>query len=620
MCGITALFLNRPLDNGDIEKGALATNDLRHRGPDASGEWIDRESGVFLGHRRLAVIDLSEASNQPMVRDENVVSYNGEIYNYRSLRDRLRGLGHNFSTKGDTEVLMAAWRQFGPGAVDVVDGMFAFAFWDGNEGWLATDRFGEKPLFYATTPEGVAVASELPTLVRLIGASAAVSQENAAAFLSLGYIPGPGTVYPTIKRAPPATIFRISGGRIVQERRYWRAPFGEIGHGRIEPLSEKGLDRIQNALVESVSLRLEADAATCIYLSSGVDSSLVAAIAAGPLGRKLDAITVRFSSNDTYDESEDAARIATEIGLPSHEIIQNQYDPASANPAFIFRLIGQLTDDLSLSSSHQMAMVGAERGFKVGLTGLGGDEIAFGYNKHLFINDHRWLLNSPDWVRHGLGFLIGAFENVSAKSRTYRGVVNVREFERYLAIKNFPAIDALRQVPGFENWASQTFSPTGHRLEMEVPIFEFESVLAGHRLPSTDAGSMRAGMELRTPFLSRTLQETVAEFDPRAFLRFGQKSVLRRILKRFLPAHLVDRPKRGFVFPADRFEWMKSEHAPVTKALPGQLVDRIWACRDRPGWRALAVRVIMLSEFESWTPGTFAPAAPQSTRLANQQE
>ena len=614
MCGIVALFLNRPLSPADVTMGDQATFDLRHRGPDASGEWVDRKSGIFFGHRRLTVIDLTDASSQPMVLGEHVVTYNGEIYNYRDLRERLRGLGHSFSTQGDTEVLMTAWRHFGPKALDSIEGMFAFALCDGRDGWLATDRFGEKQLFYATTPDGIAAASELPTLARMVGATQNISHEETAAFLSLGYIPGPGTVYPSIRRMPPATILRISGGKIIDQRRYWRPPFGEPGHGPVEPISENGLDRIQAVLVDSVSLRLEADAPSCLYLSSGTDSSLVAAISARSLGRKLDAITVRFSTGNAHDETADAQTIASEIGLP-HHIVENQNEATAVNPEFFSNLIGQPTDDLTLASLHQMARAGAGRGFKVGLTGLGGDEVVFGYNKHAFIFEHRRVLNSPEWLRRWLGHVVGAIGGRTSKAQTYRETVKVRDFERYISVKNFPTIRALREVPGFDRWASRNFAPTRRRLEFEVPVFEFEGVMTGHRLPSTDAGSMRASMEFRTPFLSRALQETIAEFDPQALMKFGQKSVFRRLLKRYLPDQMVDLPKRGFVFPSDRFEWVGRDRAPPTKLAPRELVEEIWRNRSKPGWRALATRIAMLSEFENWVPGRL-PQNPEQTKPA----
>jgi len=276
------------------------------------------------------------------------------------------------------------------------------------------------------------------------------------------------------------------------------------------------------------------------------------------------------------------------------------------NPGFFFDRIGQPTDDLSLASLHQMASGGRARGCKVGLTGLGGGELFFGYNKHAFIFDNRQILNSPEWIRGLIGQLVGTVAGASSKFNTYRNLAQVKNCERYLAIKNYPAIGALRRIPGFQDWALKTFAPTGRGLEMEVPILEFDGVLAGHRLPSTDAGSMRVGMEFRAPFLSRRLQETIAELDPRALLRFGQKSVLRRLLKRFLPDHLVDTPKRGFVFPPDRFKWMRSDHPPSVRHLPPDLVESIWRNRKQQGWKALATRALMLSEFEKWAPGDFA--------------
>ena len=192
---------------------------------------------------------------------------------------------------------------------------------------------------------------------------------------------------------------------------------------------------------------------------------------------------------------------------------------------------------------------------------------------------------------------------------------DLRDFERYIAVKNFPTIRALREVPGFDRWASRNFAPTRRRLEFEVPVFEFEGVMTGHRLPSTDAGSMRASMGFRTPFLSRAMQETIAEFDPLALMKFGQKSVFRRLLKRYLPDQMVDLPKRGFVFPSDRFEWVGRDRAPPTKLVPRELVEQIWRNRSKPGWRALATRIAMLSEFENWVPGRL-PQNPGQTKPA----
>lgn len=597
------MFLRRPLTDADIGLGRGATAALHHRGPDAGGEWFDRTAGVYLGHRRLSIIDLSDASNQPMQAGNLTLAYNGEIYNHRSLRDRLKGLGQSFRTTGDTEVLLQAWDRFGGQALDEVDGMFGFALWDGADGWLAVDRYAEKQIYVATTPDGIIVASELSTLARAIDAIPELTPDQVAAFLCLGYIPGPQTVYHAIRRLPPASLLRIRNGVVVEERRTWRPPFGEPGRGRIRPIDERGIGRIQRALQESVEVRLEADAPTCLYLSSGIDSALVAAIAAKDLGRTLDTFTVSFPGGKPHDEASDAAAIAAALGV-RHRIVRSSEEPETFEPEFFFELLGQPSDDLTLASLHQMARAGSSQGYKVGLTGLGGDEVVFGYNKHAFVFEHRKLLNSPEWARLALGRVVAPLAPLSSKVRTFLLVAQVRNYERYLAIKNFPAGRALRLLPGFCQWASRFFAPTKRRIEYDVPIFEFEGVMTDHRLPSTDAGSMRASIEFRTPFLSPVVQETLASFDPRALLRFGQKSVLRRLLRRYISdPRLTNFPKRGFITPADDFQWAAPRQAPDVQGLPHELVAKVWPHRTQPGWRMLAVRLSMLAEFQKWSPG-----------------
>ncbi|MBH63979.1 MAG: asparagine synthase (glutamine-hydrolyzing) [Alphaproteobacteria bacterium] len=615
MCGVFAMFLKRPLTEHDIEIGRRATGALRHRGPDAEGEFFDQAAGVYLGHRRLTIIDLSDASNQPMTLGNLVLTYNGEIYNYRDVRDRLKGMGTEFRTSGDTEVLLRAWQQYGHECVDHFDGMFGFALWDGGNGWISVDRYAEKQIYVAATDDGVVIASELPTLIRAVGTAPDMSVEQTAAFMSLGYLPGPDTVYPKVRRMSPGTMLKITEGRIDQELTYWRHPFGNPGRGRIEPIDERGLDRIQEALVQSVERRLESDAPICVYLSSGTDSALVAAMAAKDIGKSLDAVTVSFPRGATHDESQDAKRIAEHLGL-SHEVVENEDDPNSVTAEFFLELLGQPSDDLTLASLNQMARTGAERNYKVAVTGMGGDEVFYGYNKHAFFFEHRRILNSPQRLRMMLGKLASPFERFSSRIRTFQKVAAVRDFERYLAVKNFSAIDALRQCPGFMQWAPGLF-PGCSEIEQQVPVFEFTSVMTDHRLPSTDVGSMRASLEFRTPFLSRAVQEAVAQLDPRALLAFGQKSVLRRLLRRYLPEALVDLPKRGFVFPADRFAVLQQEPPPKVRGLPQELVSSIWQRRDEAGWRTLAVRTAMLSAFDVWNCGNLRPASSSGTSRLN---
>src|SRR3972149_1961725 len=205
MCGIFGFSLNRPVRESDLALGRRGAEMLRHRGPDGSGEWADAARGLYLGHRRLAVIDTSAANAQPMTSGALTVSFNGEIYNFKELRDELAGRGRAFATAGDTEVLLKAWQEWGAGAIDRFDGMFAIALADGARLHLVTDPFGEKPLFCATLPEGVYFASEPHALPRPLGLDFAPGQDEIAAFMCLGFIPAPGTGIKGLIALPPAT-------------------------------------------------------------------------------------------------------------------------------------------------------------------------------------------------------------------------------------------------------------------------------------------------------------------------------------------------------------------------------------------------------------------------------
>ncbi len=213
------------------------------------------------------------------------------------------------------------------------------------------------------------------------------------------------------------------------------------------------------------------------------------------------------------------------------------------------------------------------------------------------------LYRIPAWL-HGLaaGFL-KPFHSKSTKIAAYRNIFAVRENERHLVIKNGPIVDGLRQLPSFQNWSQTAFNDPD-RLEFAICKFDLSSTLANNMLPCYDAGSMRASHELRTPFLSHELLETVASYDPRSFLAFGQKSVLRRLLKRYLPTELVDRPKQGFRFPGDQFLRGYDSRTPQLAGLPSPLMETIWNSRFVPGWQRLALRAAIWREFASWYAST----------------
>ena len=314
---------------------------------------MDREKGVYLGHRRLTVIDLSEDSNQPMTRDGLVLAYNGEIYNYRALRNRLKGLGADFKTSGDVEVLLRAWQHLGIGSLEALDGMFAFAVWDGSGAHLVGDPFGEKTLYYAETDAGLYISSELRSLADLLKTKPDLSPERLTPFLSLGYVPAPDTFYPNIKRLLPAGVAKIQNGRLGQQWQYWTPPTPEARTGVLAPLSDRELDDIHECLIDSVKGRLESDVPTCTFLSGGVDSVLVAAITSKELGRHSRCLTVGFPQGNIHDESEDATAIAKYLKL-DHLVVNNRDDRENVNCRYIFDMYGQPNDNISIAPVHQI--------------------------------------------------------------------------------------------------------------------------------------------------------------------------------------------------------------------------------------------------------------------------
>jgi asparagine synthase (glutamine-hydrolysing) len=606
MCGIFAMFLNRPLTPNDLTRGRRATRMLAHRGPDGEGEWYDEAAGVFLGHRRLSIIDLSTASDQPFRRNGRALTYNGEIYNYRDLQRDLRGRGVEITTEGDTEVLLQAWATFGPAALDRVDGMFAFALWDGETAALAVDPFGEKPLYVAESAEGVYVASELQPLVDLLQPQPDLAGDRLTAFLALGYLPSPQTAWRGIRRLPAGHHATVTTGRLGPVRSYWQPQLPKVPRGPVRELDDRDLDRFRDALAASLERRYVADVPLCLFLSAGVDSSLLAALSVHELGRRPPCVTVGFPDSSVPDEAPAAQEIAAQLGL-THRSLHSQ--AAAASEDRVLELLGQPGDNVTVLSIRQMcAAVGAD--FKLGLTGMGGDEVFFGYGKHHHLYRRRHWRTLPSALRGLLQQAAARLSRARGGSGRHLDALLADDHEIYLALKNTGAIAWLRQQPGFDVWARDSFDWRDGPAYLKAAWYEIAENMQCSQLPAIDHGSMRASMELRTPFLSRELLDLVAEYDPRAFMAMEQKAVLRRLLKRYLPERLVDRPKAGFRFPPDRLVTERQPPEGGLLGLPPTRVAEAWGHRlDGPNWTRLCLRLALAETFLAQRGGT--SAAPQ---------
>jgi asparagine synthase (glutamine-hydrolysing) len=600
MCGIFGFWLKRPLSPEDIASGRAALNQLNHRGPDASGVWTDAAQGIFLGHTRLAIVDLSPENNQPLISTTtppHVLVFNGEVYNYRTLRAELKTAGFTFHTEGDTEVLLQGWRYWQTTLLERLDGMYAFALYDGSTVHLATDPFGEKPLYWAQTPEGFYFASEPAVLTRYLNLSTQLTDTEVASFLALGFIAGEGTGYRGLQRAQPATYLGVRFAKLVAKRTTWQLPPLTIGRGPIRPLTEKALDTLRDALIEALRVRVHADVPVGLFLSSGIDSSLMAALLAKELRVPVQTLTVAFP--DGRNEAPQARAIAEALGLP-HTTIDSRADTEATDPQALLDLYGEPNDNLTAFAVRQMSAL-ARTHFKVALTGTGGDELGFGYGRYAQLHTARFYFNGPQPMRSALAHLSRPWvQHVRAcRWLHHYGSADPADASLAIALRNYPVLPWLQQLPGFAELIqclTQSTPPLATDRVTDLRCFDTIVTLPQSYIPAIERGSMRSALEVRTPFLQRALWEQVSRLDQRSLYAFGTKQALRRLVARYLPKALLERPKQGFVFPYARF----LRGCSLPNPLPGVPAQALRLLRENSlqhGWQKLAARAIILDTF-----------------------
>jgi asparagine synthase (glutamine-hydrolysing) len=552
MCGLAGCIFEHPLTDKEIEAARAITKKLHHRGPDDSGEILRAEHGFYAGHQRLAIIDIDKRSAQPMEREGLILSYNGEIYNYRELRKQLE-TEFTFTTESDTEVLLYAWRKWGPACLERLDGMFAFMLKDGAGTHLVTDPFGEKPLYLYKAEKGYYFASEAPALIEVLELPSKINCYDHNVFLNLGFLQAPDTGYPGLTVLPPAAHFTITLDGVLRQRTYWSLPEINIEQGRVKDFDETTLNTIRDHLCYSLEKRLRADVPVGLFLSSGIDSALVASLAKCELGIDLETYTVNFNDDGFKNESRSAQKIAEHLRIP-HRIIESEEDTLwQDTPKNLKSFFGTPIDNPTVFSLYQMCKV-AKPLLSVALTGVGGDEIFYGYNKYAMFYQNR-LLHKYSGVCEKLCKFIP-----HSKFKIAHDLLKGSKAQQFLRSKNGPAQSSLPTIDDFGFKENQDiFYAARH--------FDFTNTLPYNQIPAFDRGSMRASLELRTPYLYRPLLEYCSSLDQRAFLHFGKKAVPKKLLKRYLPQDLINRGKQGFVTPLQRYfdtiqkgEFDKDEH------------------------------------------------------------
>ena len=561
MCGIAgAVNFNGARPNQETLLGAAAL--LARRGPDDAGWWGDESAG--LAHRRLSILDTSAAGHQPMLSHDQryVVVFNGEIYNFVALRGEL-GAAWQWRSHSDTEVLLAAYQQWGADCVHRFQGMFAFAIWDRQAHTLfaARDRFGVKPFYYAERNGEFLFASRPRALFALQPAITRSIDVQALRFhLEGGYIPAPYSFYRDIRKlgAGCRLFFDCHG---LRSEHYWSP--GTIATSRQEKTEAELLEELDVLVRAAVRARMVSDVPFGIALSGGIDSSLVAAVMASQSSGPLKSFTIGFAETE-FDESPHAAAVAKFLGTDHHTEILRADDLLALLPEF-FREFDEPFFDSSAFPSMALYRL-AKRHVSVVVGGDGGDEIFGGYHYYRLVHALAPWYRLPLWLRSSLSRLgrlsSGHSMRLLAAAAARPDLVSAFAFMRSIA-KDFPSVltaEANRQTVSMETLfqhAVASFSAKLSPVERSMRL-DMQHVLPEDYLQKLDLSSMAFSVEAREPLLDHHLAEWGMQL-PLSWKIHGHsnKYLLRQLAYRYLPREMLDRPKQGFVVPID--QWLRTQ-------------------------------------------------------------
>jgi asparagine synthase (glutamine-hydrolysing) len=635
MCGIAGAALrDRSAIWGDSleSMGYEMASRITHRGPDESGVWADTGLGVVLGHRRLSILELTEAGAQPMVSSSGryVLSFNGEIYNHDRLRRALDHHGWAGTWRGhsDTEALVEAIDGLGlDAALELAEGMFAFALLDRRKGELVLcrDRFGEKPLYYGHLPGGFFFASELKALMVHPGWSRERDPSVAAPMLEFGYIPAPQTIFRDVAKLRPGHMLRFDlETATVDERPYWSA-VASAAEGLAQPFAsrEEAIAELEGSLMRSVQARMQADVPLGAFLSGGIDSSLIAALMQQSSPEPVHTYSVGFHEQG-LDEAVYARDVAQTLGTHHTQMYCTGRDALEVVPD-IPQLYDEPFADSSQIPTYLLSRMTRQH-VTVALSGDAGDELFFGYERFFMAEPlyrafiewmpasiRPWLAammrSAPGWLAqwlHRLAGLVSArirrMEDPQGKLRRLAEFISARDFPSFYRKMAATSADVDRLAvhpPGFNNFDEviRAIAASGQSFSRKdfMRIADTVTYLPDDILVKVDRAAMANSLETRIPFLDRDVFR-VAWQTPVEWQRDGDggKGVLKELLYRYVPRELVDRPKQGFGVPMDAWlrnelrDWAEDLLAPEQVRASGFFdpgaVEQVWREHQRAGF------------------------------------
>ena len=607
MCGILgAVGAPDAVQQECLVQGLTA---LAHRGPDDSG-WqlihhqVPQPTSVFLGNRRLAILDLSPAAHQPMEDREtgNWIVYNGEIYNFQEIRSELQADGTVFTSRSDTEVILKAYVKWGSGCLDHFRGMFAIAIWDARARalFLARDRFGEKPLYYFHSDSFFIFASEVRSLLRTGLVARTLDKVGLLDFLRYGSVSDPDTLIRGVRCLPPAHCLWLKNGK-ASIRKYWDldnvspqgAALSLTGHAEAQRI-----DELRSQLEDAILLRTVSDVPVGIFLSGGIDSSSLVALLSGKRPSSS-TFSVVFRESD-YSEAQYSRSVSKRFGTDHHEIVISGHEVMNSVQNIISAMDQPTIDGVN---TYIISRETRRMGYKVALSGLGADEIFAGYGTFKAVPRMEWIASWANSInpmlRHLLAFMIRApiykhrprAEKLAALIRDNQNVSHPYTLARTLFMPHqleqlisTCAVDADRTkepLAQTAKWAER-FDAVNRTSYLELRHY-----MANTLLRDSDCMAMAHGLELRVPFLDHKLAEFMFRIPGRDKIKSGiSKWLLVEAMRGALPSAIVNRPKRGFTFPfevwlkkemrRDMEEVLSDESANLAAGLDRKFVTSVW--------------------------------------------
>jgi asparagine synthase (glutamine-hydrolysing) len=567
MCGISGFYSF----NGVFSEPELhgMTNALAHRGPDASGYYLDGIIGM--GHRRLSIIDLSQSSNQPMHSENGrfVMVYNGEVYNYREIAVELKQkYKTDFRTSSDSEVILEAYAHYGVNFVQKLNGMFSIAIYDKEkkELFVCRDRIGIKPLYYFWDGKNFAFASELKAFKNINAIPLEINRNAIYQFLHLGFIPAPQSIYQSIKKLESGTWLKITKDNF-ESHKYWSV--NKQINEKVIYKEKEAIVKLSDLLMSSVQYQIKSDVPFGVFLSGGIDSSLVTANAVNLSGVQVNTFSIGFEEN-RYNESVYAKSIAHYLGTNHHEFIVSYKDAID----LIDTIFDAYSEPFADSSSIPTMLVSklAKQHATVTLSGEGGDELFFGYGAYqwaqrlnnpfikLFRNPIASLLQIPKrFHRHSQYFLYPneeqKYSHILSQEQYY---FSLHELEKLFTL-DFKQFPENLNVGLFDNFAIEINHLARNLTSMEKQaVFDLNFYLQDDLLTKVDRASMHFSLETRVPYLDHRIIEFALNLSPDLKFKNGtSKYLLKEILYQYVPQKFFERPKQGFAIPLEK--WLKKE-------------------------------------------------------------